>query len=304
MSEGFGPGFNGSMLVVAEWDQFAIEPADLDRTTMLLRGLDGVASVGEPFLSEGGSAAVWQVTPSASPQDRETGEFTTLLRETVGPQLAADLGADVRLGGITAAAHDFASITAERLPVFIAVVLVLSFVLLTAVFRGVLVAGKAVLMNLLSIGAAYGVVVIIFQWGVAGDFLDIGKPGPVEAWAPMMLFAILFGLSMDYEVFLLSRIREEYDRTRDNASAVANGLAATARVITAAAAIMVVVFGSFALGDDRSLKLFGTGLAAAIFLDATVVRMVIVPSAMEFMGDRNWWMPRWLERALPRLHGA
>lgn len=231
------------------------------------------------------------------------GQLTTLLRETIAPALSADLGADVRVGGITAAAHDFAAITSERLPIFIAVVLALSFVLLTAVFRGVLVAAEAVVMNLLSIGAAYGIIVILFQWGVGGDILDIGKPGPVEAWVPMMLFAILFGLSMDYEVFLLSRVREEYDRTGDNASAVANGLAATARVITAAAAIMVVVFGSFALGDDRSLKLFGTGLAAAVFLDATIVRMVIVPSAMELLGDRNWWMPRVLDRLLPRLHG-
>lgn len=304
LSEGFGPGFNGSMLVVAEWDQSTGETGGLEGATTLLRGLDGVASVSEPFVSEAGSAAAWQITPSASPQDREAGALAELLRETVAPQLAADLDADVRVGGITAAAHDFASITSERLPVFIAVVLALSFVLLTAVFRGVLVAAKAVLMNLLSIGAAYGVIVIIFQWGVGGDLLDIGKPGPVEAWAPMMLFAILFGLSMDYEVFLLSRVREEYDRTGDNATAVANGLAATARVITAAAAIMVVVFGSFALGDDRSLKLFGTGLAAAILLDATVVRMVIVPSAMELLGDRNWWMPRWLDRVLPRLHGT
>jgi RND superfamily putative drug exporter len=170
------------------------------------------------------------------------------------------------------------------------------------VFRSVLVPLKAVVMNLLSIGAAYGVVVAVFQWGWGASLIGVGKQGPFEAWAPMMLFAILFGLSMDYEVFLLSRIREEYDRGGDNAAAVANGLAATARVITAAAAIMVVVFAGFVLGVDRSIKLFGLGLAAAVLLDATVVRMVLVPATMQLLGDRNWWLPRWLDRILPTVH--
>jgi putative drug exporter of the RND superfamily len=157
-------------------------------------------------------------------------------------------------------------------------------------------------MNVLSIGAAYGVVVAVFQWGWFAGFLGLGKPGPVEAWAPMFLFAVVFGLSMDYEVFLLSRVREEYDRSHDNASAVADGLAVTARVITAAAAIMVCVFGSFVLGPDRALRLFGLGLAVAVFVDATVVRLLLVPATMELLGDRNWWMPRWLDRLLPRVH--
>jgi RND superfamily putative drug exporter len=157
-------------------------------------------------------------------------------------------------------------------------------------------------MNLLSIGAAYGVIVAIFQWGWIKSFVGIGKEGPIEAWIPMMLFAIVFGLSMDYEVFLLSRIREEYDRTGDNALAVADGLAATARVITAAAAIMVCVFASFVLGDQRSIKLFGVGLAVAVFIDATIVRLVLVPATMELLGARNWWMPKWLDRLLPRLN--
>jgi RND superfamily putative drug exporter len=184
----------------------------------------------------------------------------------------------------------------------IGAVLVLSFLLLMTVFRSLLVPVKAVILNLLSIGAAYGVVVAVFQWGWMKDLIGVDRSGPVEAWAPMMLFAIVFGLSMDYEVFLLSRIKEEYDRTKDNATAVADGLAATARVITAAALIMVSVFFAFVLGDDRSIKLFGLGLAIAVLIDATLVRMVLVPATMELLGDRNWWLPRWLDRILPRVN--
>jgi RND superfamily putative drug exporter len=181
-------------------------------------------------------------------------------------------------------------------------VLVLSFLLLMAVFRSVLVPLKAVIMNLLSIGASYGVIVAVFQWGWAASLIGIGREGPIDAWAPMMLFAIVFGLSMDYEVFLLSRVREEYDRTGDNGLAVADGLAATARVITAAAAIMVCVFASFVLGDQRQIKLFGLGLAVAVFIDATIVRLVLVPATMELLGDRNWWIPKWLDKILPKLN--
>jgi RND superfamily putative drug exporter len=187
------------------------------------------------------------------------------------------------------------------MPVLIGVVLTLSFLLLMAVFRSVLVPLKAVVMNLLSIGAAYGILVAIFQWGWARDLIDVDRAGPIEAWVPMFLFAIVFGLSMDYEVFLLSRIKEEYDRTGDNATAVADGLAATARVITAAALIMFCVFFAFVLGDDRSLKLFGFGLAIAVLLDATNVRMLLVPATMELLGDRNWWLPHWIDRILPRI---
>ena len=187
------------------------------------------------------------------------------------------------------------------MPLLIGVVLLLSFILLMAVFRSILVPLKAVVMNLLSIGAAYGIIVAIFQWGWLKDLVGLDRAGPIDAWIPMFLFAIVFGLSMDYEVFLLSRIKEEYDRTRDNAAAVADGLASTARVITAAATIMFCVFGAFALGDDRSLKLFGLGLAIAVLIDATIVRMVLVPATMELLGDRNWWIPRWLDRILPQI---
>jgi RND superfamily putative drug exporter len=180
-------------------------------------------------------------------------------------------------------------------------VILLSFLLLMAVFRSVLVAVKAGIMNLLSIGAAYGVIVAIFQWGWLSNVVGIGRPGPIEFWVPMMLFTVLFGLSMDYEVFLLSRVREEYLMSGDNATAVADGLASTARVITAAAAIMIAVFMSFVLGDLRVLKLLGLGLATAILIDASIVRMVLVPATMELLGKANWWLPKWLDRIVPRI---
>ncbi len=210
-------------------------------------------------------------------------------------------GIEVNVGGWTAGGIDFSSYISGRLPLLIGAVLVLSFLLLMIVFRSLLVPLKAVIMNLLSVGAAYGVIVAIFQWGWGLSLIGVDNPGPVEAWAPMMLFAIVFGLSMDYEVFLLSRMKEEFDRTGDNATAVADGLAVTARVITAAAIIMVCVFSAFVLGDDRNLKLFGLGMAVAVFVDATVVRMVLVPATMELLGARNWWLPKWLDRILPRL---
>ena len=207
----------------------------------------------------------------------------------------------MNVGGFTAGGIDFAEYLGGRLPLLIGAVLILSFLLLMVVFRSLLVPLKAVVMNLLSVGAAYGVIVAIFQWGWGLSLIGVDKTGPVEAWAPMMLFAIVFGLSMDYEVFLLSRMKEEFDRTGDNATAVADGLAVTARVITAAALIMVCVFSAFVLGDDRSLKLFGLGLAVAVLVDATIVRMVLVPATMELLGARNWWIPPWLDRILPHI---
>ena len=210
-------------------------------------------------------------------------------------------GVEAKVGGQTAASTDFATYMGDRMPLLIGVVLLLSFLLLMVVFRSLLVPLKAVVMNLLSIGAAYGILVAIFQWGWGLGLLGVDRAGPIEAWVPMFLFAIVFGLSMDYEVFLLSRIREEYDRTKNNAVAVADGLASTARVITAAALIMFCVFGAFALGDDRQLKLFGLGLGIAVLLDATIVRMILVPATMELLGDRNWWLPKWLDRILPTI---
>ena len=236
--------------------------------------------------------------PTSSPQDEETSQLVHRLRDDVIPAV----GVPALVGGVNAASVDFAEYLGDRLPFLIGAVLLLSFLLLMVVFRSLLVPLKAVIMNLLSIGAAYGVVVAVFQRGWGAGLIGVEREGPIDAWAPMMLFAIVFGLSMDYEVFLLSRMKEEYDRTRDNATAVADGLAATARVITAAALIMVAVFSAFVLGDDRGLKLFGLGLAVAVLIDATVVRMVLVPATMELLGDRNWWIPRWLDRILPRVH--
>ena len=234
------------------------------------------------------------------PQDEATQQLVHHLRDDVVPQATAGTGLSVNLGGQTASNIDFADVIGRRLPLFIGAVLTLSFLLLLVVFRSLLVPLKAVVMNLLSIGAAYGVIVAVFQWGWGADLLNVSA-APIEPWVPMMLFAIVFGLSMDYEVFLLSAVREEYDRTGDNGTAVAEGLASTARVITAAALIMVFVFGSFVVADLRALKLIGLGLAVAVAIDATIVRVVLVPATMELLGDANWWLPRWLQRAVPRI---
>ena len=241
------------------------------------------------------------VFPTTSPQDAKSVTLIHHLRTEVLPQAVAGTGIDPHVGGITAAFDDVSDYMQGRLPFFIGLVLLLSFLLLLVVFRSLLVPLKAVIMNLLSIGAAYGALVGVFQKGIGASIIDV-KQGPIESFLPMMLFAILFGLSMDYEVFLLSRVKEEYDRTHDNAAAVADGVNATARVITAAAAIMVLVFGSFMFGDDRVIKEFGFGLAVAIFVDATIVRMVLVPATMELLGDANWWLPKWLDRILPNVH--
>ncbi len=246
-------------------------------------------------------AAVIQVIPKTSPQAAATVTLINTLRNQVIPNATKGSDVVVHVGGLTAVFDDLANTLQKRLPVFIGVVLALSFLLLMVVYRSLLVPLKAVILNVLSICAAYGVLVAVFQWGWGKNIFGIGATGPIESFLPMMMFAILFGLSMDYEVFLLSRIKEEYDRTGDNAHAVADGLTATARVITAAAAIMVTVFASFIFGDQRIIKEFGLGLAAAIFIDATIVRMILVPATMELLGDANWWLPRWL-RWLPVIH--
>jgi RND superfamily putative drug exporter len=294
LADGFGPGSSGPLVLVST------DPAaDAASAAKVDAALSGDAAIA--FASPGAEIApgtwLWQAYPISSPQDEATTQLVERLRDDALPAT----GMAVMIGGFTAGSIDFSSYLGERLPLLIGAVLVLSFLLLMLVFRSVLVPLKAVIMNLLSVGAAYGVVVAIFQWGWAKDLFGIGKAGPVEAWAPMMLFAIVFGLSMDYEVFLLSRMREEFVRTGDNHIAVADGLAATARVITAAALIMVCVFGAFVLGNDRQLKLFGLGMAVAVAVDATIVRMILVPATMELLGSRNWWMPAWLDRILPRI---
>ncbi len=294
VAEGFGPGTNGPLFVVVQGDT-ASDPDALGVFVETLNSTEDVAFSVPNQLTD--NVALVIVYPESAPQDEATSQLVNNLRHNVIP----DSGVDALVGGFTAASTDFAAYLGDRMPVLIGVVLLLSFLLLMAVFRSVLVPLKAVVMNLLSIGAAYGIIVAIFQWGWGREILGVAKEGPIEAWVPMFMFAIVFGLSMDYEVFLLSRIKEEYDRTRENATAVADGLAATARVITAAALIMFCVFGAFALGDDRQLKLFGLGLAIAVLIDATIVRMVLVPATMELLGDRNWWIPRWLDRILPNI---
>ena len=301
LSKGFGPGFNGPFVLAVDL------PDGSDPTRMLaslrtaVAATPDVATVTPPVVSPTGTTAVVRVYPQSAPQDEATSTLLDRLRGDVIPKATAGTGAHVYVGGFAAVTEDFSALLAERLPVFIGIVIVLSFLLLMAVFRSLLVPLKAAIMNLLSVGAAYGVVVAIFQWGWGKDVIGLGKEGPIQAFLPMMMFAILFGLSMDYEVFLLSRIREEYVRTANNRTAVADGLSATARVITAAAAIMCTFFLSFVLGDNIIIKLFGVGFASAIFIDATLVRLVIVPSSMELLGDANWWLPGWLDRLLPHL---
>ena len=295
LAKGFGPGSNGPLLVTIAGPA-ASDAAARESFVELLQSTPGVAAAftaPEPIKPD---LAVFTIIPTSAPQDEATSDLVTRLRDDVVPSS----GQNALVGGFTAASQDFADYLGSRLPVLIGAVLVLSFLLLMAVFRSLLVPLKAVVMNLLSIGAAYGVIVAVFQWGWAKDVFGIEK-GPIEAWVPMMLFAIVFGLSMDYEVFLLSRMKEEFDRTGDNASAVADGLAVTARVITAAALIMVCVFSAFVLGDNRQLKLFGLGLAAAVAIDATIVRMLLVPATMELLGARNWWLPKWMDRLLPNI---
>ncbi len=301
LARGFGPGFNGPLTLAAEFPP-GTSVGDLSGLVGALRQTPGVAEVGQPVLSPDRTAAVIQVIPTTSPQAAQTTDLVTTLRDRVVPDAVRGTPVVVHVGGLTAATIDVSNTLSARLPLFIGAVLALSFLLLLVVFRSVLVPLKAVIMNLLSIGAAYGVIVAVFQWGWLDSVVGISKTGPIAPFIPMMMFAITFGLSMDYELFLLSRIREEYDRTHDNALAVADGLAATARVITAAALIMVTVFLSFVTGSEPTLKLFGLGLAAAILIDATLVRMVLVPATMELLGDRNWWLPHWLDRLLPRLH--
>jgi putative drug exporter of the RND superfamily len=298
---GFGPGANGPLLLVA-----ALPPnggtqalAPLVRATRADRD---VAYVSAPQRSPDGRAAVIAVAPRSSPQSQATTALVERMRDEVVPGALAGSGVTVDVGGATAGFVDQSALVARRLPLFIAGVVGLSFLLLLSAFRSPLIALKAGLMNLLSVGAAYGVMALFAGGGWFGsDLLGIDTATPVAPFIPVMMFAILFGLSMDYEVFLLSRVREEFLAHGDTARAVTEGLAKTARVITAAAAIMVVVFLAFVFSGEIFLKLLGIGMATAVLVDATVVRMVLVPALMQLLGRANWWMPRWLDRAVPRL---
>jgi RND superfamily putative drug exporter len=291
IARGFGPGANGPIVVVTDTTAPGATTA-LDHLVTELRQTPGVARVDDPIASPSRTVAVVNVTPASGPQDAATISLLHRIRDVV-PRSS-------HVGGETASDIDFANVMRRRLPLFFGSVLAVSFLILLVVFRSIVVPLKAVIMNLLSIGAAFGVLVVAFQWGHGGHLLGVSG-APIEAWAPMMLFAIVFGLSMDYEVFLLSTIREHYDASGDNAASVTAGLAGTARVITAAAAVMVVVFGSFLASDVRALKEIGLGLALAIAVDATIVRVVLVPATMELLGRANWWLPPFLERRLPRV---
>jgi uncharacterized membrane protein YdfJ with MMPL/SSD domain len=297
MARGFGPGFDAPLIVAASLPS---PTASTTRLSGAIAATPGVARVSPARVSPDGRAALMIAYPTTGEQDAATNALVNRIRATVIPHATAGTGIRAYLTGPNAGNVSFANIVGQRLPWLIGVVVALSMLLLLVMFQSVTVAVKAALMNLLSISAAYGVLTAITQWGWLGHLFGFPEKMPVTTWVPIFLFVILFGLSMDYEVFLLSRIREAYDATGDNAASVATGLARTARVITAAAAIMVVVFLSFVLGADVSVKQVGLGLAVAVLIDATVVRMVLVPAVMELLGPANWWLPRPLARILPK----
>jgi putative drug exporter of the RND superfamily len=300
LTAGFGPGFNGPLLLVAQTDTQADNGA-LTTLTETLRSVPGVAAV-VPFPSlPGAQVSIVEVIPTTSPQDEKTSALITRLRSDVIPAAANGTGLKVLVGGSTAIFDDFASIITSKLPLFIGVIVVLGFILLFIAFRSLVVPATAALMNLLAAAAAFGVLVAFFQWGWGSEWLGLGRAGPVEAFLPVIMLAVLFGLSMDYQVFLVSRMHEEWVHTHDNRHSVITGQAMTGRVITAAAAIMICVFAAFVFGGQRVIAEFGIGLAVAVFLDAFVLRTFLVPALMHLFGRANWWLPRWVDRHLPHL---
>jgi putative drug exporter of the RND superfamily len=304
LAKGFGPGYNGPLQLVAQVDG-AAQGTAFSKVTAAVARTEGVVRVGPTTLipGQGGQAgvAIADVYPTGSPQDASTTTLLHHLRDQVVPAAGGTGAVQVMIGGQTAIFDDFATVLSNKLPLFIGVVVLLSFLLLTAVFRSLLIPAVAAVMNLLTAGASFGLITAVFQWGWAASLLGIDKTGPIEAFVPVMMFAIVFGLSMDYQVFLVSRVFEEWHRRGDNREAVTHGLAATGKTITAAAAIMILVFGAFILGGERVIVLFGLGLAGAVALDALIVRSVLVPGLMLLAGKANWWLPRSLDRVLPRL---
>jgi RND superfamily putative drug exporter len=305
ISKGFGPGYNGPLQLVA-----VVHPDQKDVIDTVVSDVStqsDVAKVAEPLYipsrtNPGEDVVLINVYPGSAPQDVATTNLVNHLRSDTLPKAVGQSGVEVLVGGTTAIFIDFANVLSSKLPLFIGLVVLLSFLLLMTVFRSFVIPLTAAIMNLLSIGAAFGILVAVFEWGYGGSIIGLTGTSPVEAFLPVMLFAILFGLSMDYQVFLVSRMHEEYIKSgRNNRVAVRNGLAATGKTITAAALIMILVFGSFILGGQRVIKEFGIGLAAGIFVDAIFIRMAVVPSLMMLFGDSNWWFPRWLDRILPRL---
>ncbi|HEY5196359.1 MAG TPA: MMPL family transporter [Solirubrobacteraceae bacterium] len=300
LAQGFGQGFNGPLLLVAELHRSG-QAAGLPAVRAAVSATPGVIAVTAPRIAPSGTVAVMQVYPSSAPQALATTELVNRLRRDVLPPVDGRTGASLLVGGFTAGSIDFSTVLSGKLPLFIGIVVVLSALLLLVIFRSIVIPVQAAVMNLLSIGGALGVTVAVFQWGWLGGLLGI-EQGPIEPWVPVLMFAVVFGLSMDYEVFLVSRVREEWVRRQDASAAVADGIAFTGRVISAAAAIMVCVFLSFMLGDERTIKEFGFGLAAAVFLDALVVRCVLLPAVLELLGAATWRLPGWLDARLPHIN--
>lgn len=304
LAEGFGPGINGPLVVAVDLADNPLDGPDGSALQPLVDRMEadpGVASVSGPMPNADGTAAVLRAVPTTSPQDEATSELIDRLRTDVVPEFEAATGAAIYVGGPTATFDDFADEIQSKIPLFVSVVIGLSVLLLMLAFRSMLVPLVGAAMNLVSVAAAFGVVVAVFQWGWLGDLIGLGNAGPIEPFLPVILFALLFGLSMDYQVFLVSRMHEEWQRTGDNATAVRTGHADTGKVIVAAASIMVFVFGSFVTGDSRTIKLLGLGMAAAVLLDAFIIRMLVVPALMHRIGPAMWWLPRWLGQALPNV---
>jgi RND superfamily putative drug exporter len=316
LAQGFGQGFNGPLLVVAKVPNPSHEAAkqgvvvasppggpnaSVEKLRTAIAATPGVVSVAPAKLNPSGEVATITVYPHSSPQAYATTQLVNRLRDSVVPSIETQTGMSVYVGGVTAGAVDFAGVLGHKLPLFIGVVVLLSALLLMIVFRSLVIPLQAAVMNLLSITASLGVIVAIFQWGWFGGVSGV-QQGPIESFIPVMLFAIVFGLSMDYEVFLISRMRERWVHTREHSRAVAEGLALTGRVVTAAAAIMVCVFLSFMLGEGRIIKEFGLSLASAVLLDALVVRCLLLPAVLHLVGERTWHIPAWLDRVLPRLN--
>lgn len=298
VAEGFGPGATGPMVVAVDLsrDRSVVEPL-----VSALAADPGIASAAAAPVDATSDVAVIIAQPTTTPQDAETVRTLDRLRSEVLPAALAGSPATAHVGGYTATMSDLSQRVEERLPIILVAVVAMSYLLLMVLFRSILVPLKAAVLNLLSVAASYGVLVMVFQWGWAASLIGLESTVPIISFIPLFMFAILFGLSMDYEVFLLSRVREEYLRTGDNGYAVVRGIGVTARTISCGAAIMVSVFVGFGFGDDPVLKMLGLGLATAVFLDATLVRLVLVPATMKLLGDANWWLPAWLDRLLPKL---
>ncbi len=300
LARGFGPGFNGPLLIATELPS-QNQTSTQEAVSAAVAKTPGVAAVTPARTSPSGNVAVFEAYPDSAPQAQATTDLVNHLRNDVAPPLEKQTGATVLVGGFTAGSIDFSHVLSVKLPLFIGIVVVLSALLLFVIFRSIVIPIQAALMNLLSIGGALGVTVLVFQKGWFASVLGLEK-GPIEPWIPVLMFAVVFGLSMDYEVFLISRVREQWIRRRDASEAVADGIAFTGRVITAAAAIMICVFLSFMLGNERVLKEFGFGLAVAVLLDAVVVRCVLLPAVLELLGERTWWLPQWLDDRLPHIN--